>query len=158
MLPVTPSAGYAQEDRLLARSAHGDGGAGGAQVAGRPLERVTSFGKPNAEPFRLAAASLAAQARRIEGGADAQRASPPPFSAIYHGAHLHNAAPSCCTARCRSGSTGVPVHVSARALPCCPSPLAKRGDHGMLWSSLPAAEPCEPECAGAGSALLPARA
>jgi len=64
--------------------------AGGAQVAGRPLKCVTSFGKPNAEPFRLAAASLAAQARRLAGGAaaPASHASPAHFSAIYHGARL----------------------------------------------------------------------
>jgi len=75
--------------------------AGGAQVAGRPLECVTSFGKPNAEPFRLAAASLAAQARRLAGGAaaPASRAPPAPFSAIYHGARHPSPALARCSAQ-----------------------------------------------------------
>lgn len=66
------------------------------QVAGRAYPHVTFCGKPYAEPFRLAGASLTAQARQIGGGGSrdgagegaATEESALPFSAIYHGMSL----------------------------------------------------------------------
>ena len=59
------------------------------QVAGRRLESVTTCGKPHADAFRLAAASLADQAAALGwagfAGARWPQVAAPPFRAIYHG-------------------------------------------------------------------------